>query len=239
MRHLLTAVPALLLLVSGCSLLRAGSYTVQPVRIELTDQALATTVQVRNMADRTATIQAHVVRWTAEGVKEILTENDELLLNPPMFSLEPNEVQFMRVGLRKPPSETGESTYRLILEELPPPEGTNLDGIETLLRISVPIFINMQSSQPELTWGIQHDGKDGLVLWAENHGHGHIKVNSVELRSKVEGAAVSRVLNAYLLSEGRKEWPIANPEFLNSHRLELKADTDRGPLEIVVDANAP
>ena len=77
---------ALLLFTGGLSI-EAGSYAVKPVRIELSSRQLRTTIQVENLGVEPVTVQAHVVAWTANGGEEVQTENDEILLNPPIFSV--------------------------------------------------------------------------------------------------------------------------------------------------------
>jgi P pilus assembly chaperone PapD len=66
-RRFATTSVGLLLLAGGLSNLRAGSYTVQPVRIELSPRQLRTTIQIQNIGDEPAKIQAHIVAWNAKG----------------------------------------------------------------------------------------------------------------------------------------------------------------------------
>src|SRR5690242_12258323 len=115
----LSKLLGLLALAGGCSMLWAGSYTVMPIRIELSARRLQTTVEVANRGDEATTIQAHIVSWSAAGVEELLSDNDDILLNPPIFTLAPGRQQFVRLGLRRPKPSEVEITYRLILEEVP------------------------------------------------------------------------------------------------------------------------
>jgi fimbrial chaperone protein len=75
------------MLTGGFSMLQAGSYMVKPVRIELSARQLRTTIQIQNLGNEATTIQARVVAWNAKGLEEVLSENDEILLNPPIFTI--------------------------------------------------------------------------------------------------------------------------------------------------------
>src|SRR5882724_7309698 len=124
----------LMLLVGGLYV-HAGSYTVKPVRIELSARQLRTTIQIQNSGEEPAMIQAHVVAWNANGAEEVLSGNDEILLNPSIFTVAAGRQQFLRLGLRHPQPDTKEVTYRLILEEVPRAPKPGFRGINTLLRI--------------------------------------------------------------------------------------------------------
>ena len=54
------------------------------------------------------TIQAHIVAWSAKGAEEVLTDNDDILLNPPIFTVAVGHTQFLRLGLRHPQPDTAE-----------------------------------------------------------------------------------------------------------------------------------
>ena len=76
---------------------------------------------------------------------------DDIILNPPVFTVAPGKTRFMRLGLRTANHGTAELTYRLILQEVPKAEGPS-DGaaVRTILRISIPIFaVPKRSRSPE------------------------------------------------------------------------------------------
>src|SRR5882724_8190447 len=85
MSHSCFATQLGLLLLAGGLSMQAGSYTVKPVRIELSARQLRTTMQIQNLGEEPTTIQAHVVAWNANGAEEVLSDNDEILLNAPIF----------------------------------------------------------------------------------------------------------------------------------------------------------
>lgn len=221
----------LLLLTGGHSVLQAGSYTVQPVRIELSARQLRTTIQIQNLADEATTIQAHVVAWNASGTEEVLSDNDEILLNPPIFTVAAGHRQFLRLGLRKPRPDAVESTFRLILEEVPPPPKPGFNGITTLLKISIPIFFKPRISSPQLAWSVRQNSSQELLLSVKNSGNAHVQIRklSVGMGNAAEAGFAQGTIT-YVLQNGRKEWIIHNSELAGAGRLLLQAQTDNGEI---------
>ena len=221
---------AVLLLAGGLSM-QAGSYTVKPVRIELSARQLRTTIQIQNLADEPTTIQAHIVAWNANGAEEVLTDNDEILLNPPIFTIPAGHPQFVRLGLRHAPPDTREGTYRLILEEVPPPPKPGFNGITTLLKISVPIFVKPRVSSPQLAWTLQRTSDQEVKLSVQNRGNAHVQIRKLAVTAGeasepgfVQGTAT------YVLQNARKEWVIHNEQLAGAGKLLLQAQTDNGDI---------
>jgi len=226
-RSLLSASLGVLALVGGCSNAQAGSYTVKPVRIELSARKVRTTVQIINLADKPTTIQAHIVTWTANGTEEVLSDSDDVLLNPPIFTLAPGQQQMMRLGLRHSLPPTTESTFRLILEEVPPPPEPGFNGVATVLKISVPIFVNPAVPAPHLRWAAQRISDQRIRVSVQNDGNAHIQIKQLALTKEGRGEP-DFVTNeaAYVLRNGRKEWVIRQDRPLSEGRLSLDVRTD-------------
>ena len=219
--------------------MRAGSFQVQPVRIELSAARPTVTVQVRNLAADPATIQAQAVAWRADGVEEILTENDELLLNPPIFTVGPGQTQLMRVGLRRPISTTVEGAYRLILEEVPPPPKPGFMGVTTLLKLSVPVFLLPTVPAPNLVWGMRPISPTETQLWVQNNGNAHVQIRSLDISRADRGELeFHHERMAYVLPQGRKEWVIPGGAFA-TFGLKVRAQTDIGDLSATIAPGSP
>ena len=228
------------LLSGGFSMLQAGSYTVQPVRIELSARQFRTTVQTRNLGNEPTTVQAHVVAWKAEGVEEVLSDSDDILLNPPIFTLAPGQVQSMRLGLRRLPSDAAEVTYRLILEEVPPPMPPGFMGVQPVLKISIPIFFKPKLPAAQLTWKVRRSANRDLSLSVENQGNAHVQIKQLSITApgRPEPDFVTNTLT-YVLRTGRKEWTIRDAQLTGSGRLVVQVRTDIGDLREVVVPDIP
>jgi len=212
-------------------MLKAGSYTVKPVRIELSVRQLRTTFQIQNTGDEPSTIQAHVAAWYANGAEEVLTDNDEILLNPPIFTIAAGHAQFVRLGLRHAPPDTREGTYRLILEEVPPPPKPGFIGVTTLLNVSLPIFVKPRISTPQLVWEIKRVSAEELRLSVQNHGNAHVQVRKLTVAmSNASEPGFALATAAYVLQNGRKEWAIRNGQLAAAGKLLVEAQTDNGEI---------
>jgi fimbrial chaperone protein len=221
--------------VGGLSLW-AGSFKVSPVRIELSARRPHTTVAVTNLSKENTTIQVQVLRWMAKGSGEAYAETEDLLLNPPIFTLAPGQSQHMRLGLRKAHGGSQEVSYRLIMEEIPRPSRPGVTGITTLLRISVPVFIRPATkAAPDLTWRLAalEDGK--LKLSVENRGPVHVQLKRMGLSTR-EHPEPDRMENVakYVLPGGSREWTIRDERLVRETVILVKTETDQGDHSVSV-----
>jgi fimbrial chaperone protein len=219
----------LVLLAGGISI-EAGSYTVKPVRIELSARQLRITMQIQNLDVDPTTIQAHIVAWNAKGSEEILSDSDDILLNPPIFTIAVGHTQYLRLGLRHPPPDTKEGTYRLILEEVPPPFKPGFSGLRTVLKMSVPIFIKPRIPAPQLTWTLQRTSDQELRLSVENRGNAHVQIRKFALTADGTDPGFVEEIASYVLQNAHKDWVIHNGQLAASGKLLLVGQSDIGDL---------
>ena len=220
----------LLLLAGGLSI-EAGSFTVKPVRVELSTRQLRITMQIQNLGDAPITIQAHIASWNAQGAAEILSASDDILMNPPIFTVGSGHTQYLRLGLRHPQPDTREGTYRLILEEVPPPLKPGFNGLNTVLKISVPIFIKPRVPAPQLAWTLQRTSDQELRLAVENRGNAHVQIRKFAVTSSgSDAASFAQDTATYVLPNARKEWMIHNGTLAGAEKLLLLGQADNGDL---------
>ena len=217
-------------LASGLSV-EAGSYMVKPVRIELSTRQLRSTMQVQNLGDEPITIQARIAAWNANGAEEILSDNDDILLNPPIFTVPVRHTQYLRLGLRHSPRGITEGSYRLILEQVPGPPKPNFTGINTLLRISVPIFVEPRIPAPQLAWTLERTSDRDMRLAVENHGNAHVQIRKFAVTlGGSDAASFAQDTATYVLPNARKQWLIHNGILAAAGKLLLLGQTDSGDL---------
>src|SRR5262245_10806237 len=91
MTALATALPAV-----------AGTFSISPVRVELSAQQRTEALTVRNeSADREVVVQAQAFEWTQRDGQDSLTETRDVIVTPPVFTLAANAQQIVRVAVRK------------------------------------------------------------------------------------------------------------------------------------------
>ncbi len=222
---------AKLVLLAGAVLpLRAGNFAVNPVRVELSLRQLHSTLKIANGGDEKVTVQVHAVSWGKGGNDESLEDTNDVIVNPPIFTIAPHQTQLIRLGLREFKASAAEQTYRLIVEEVPPPLKPDFNGLRTLLRISIPVFVAPpQPAHPLLLWQVRSE-PDGPILSVQNRGTGHIQLKQISVSRAPGGQPIFTGVRAvYVLPGGQAEWHINGVE-TGSGELLIRAATDHGPV---------
>jgi fimbrial chaperone protein len=230
-RILLLTFAAVLLLNAGVA--RAGSFSVNPVRVEMFEGHTSAVVQIQNLADEPVTVQAHVMAWSQKDGEEIFVETDQILLNPPIFTIQPKHSQFVRLGLRQVKFlSDGELAYKLILEEVPKPPKPGFNGLQTVLRLTLPIFAKpRQRIATPLLWRAEQTTDGALQVTAVNQGITHVKVQSLEIAtSAMPMAATGAQRGAYLLAGQSRTWIFRDARLQVAHSFLLTAATDEGEI---------
>jgi fimbrial chaperone protein len=204
----------------------ASSFTVNPVRVELSPGKLNSVIKISNVSDESVMIQASVLSWTTDGGKDLYAPVDDILLNPPAFSIPAHATQVLRLGLRKPNGAPDEQAYRLILAEVPKPLPPGFYGLRTIVRISLPIFIKPPTATPQLSWEAKRDAEGALIITAVNHGSAHLQIRGIDMVSGPSAEHCSRILNDYLLPGQKHEWKFDEPPLRGSLQIDLTAKTD-------------
>ena len=81
----------------------AGSFSVNPVRVELSAQRSSAVVQVENTGSGEVTVEARTFAWAQPDGKDQLSTTREVIVTPQVFRLKAGATQLLRIGaLRKP-----------------------------------------------------------------------------------------------------------------------------------------
>lgn len=137
----------------------ASEFSVQPLRVTLSDTRPNASVRVNNLGTEPVQVQAKVLRWTQRNGENIYEEAPEIITNPPLFRLNGSKSQLLRFGMLDPRPTEQERAYRIFLQEVPAPTRPS-DGVQTLLRISLPIFISgTATGKPGITGRLIREGR--------------------------------------------------------------------------------
>lgn len=219
----LLACTATLALVFPLSSALAGSFTVSPVRIELSPQRPLGSLTITNDGAEPVTIDAKAMLWTQQDGEDRHEDTRELIVTPPVFTLEPRGAQIVRIGLRRGPDKEHELTYRVFLTENAPPPTPTSTGVAMTLRLSVPIFIRpVATPVARLDWSASRGAADELKLQATNVGNLHVQVADLRLLS--DGQVIGRISNpAYVLPEQTRVWIV---------KLDKPLRPEAGPIQL-------
>jgi fimbrial chaperone protein len=216
----------------------AGSFQVNPIRIELGKGATTAVVTVRNDGEEPVVLQSSVLGWTQDGGKDIYTSTSEALITPPVMTIAPGAEQIVRVGLRRPADPRNELAYRVFLQEVPPPPKPGFTGLQVALRVGIPMFVAPVAAPAvrKLDWSAAIGADGAIKLVAQNPGNAHVQITDFELRVPDASEPVAHESSlAYVLAGQRREWtlPAAQP-VKSASELRLKALTDAGEVDTAV-----
>ena len=206
----------------------AGSFSISPLRADLTAQVKTAALKVRNEDAVVVVVQAETMAWSQADGQEVLEPTGDLLVSPPLFTLQPGAEQVVRVALRRGPDAERELSYRLVLQEVPQKASPGFTGLNMVLRLSLPVFVaSAVPATPDLTWSAHRiDGK--LLVRAENAGKLHARVLNFTLASA--GDAFEQSVVAYVLPGQFREWALDDAGQL-SGVIRLTGHTDDGDFE--------
>ena len=213
MTRSLVAAWALLLAAAPCL---AGSFSVAPVLVSLDGRSPSSAVRVTNTGPGELKIQSELLRWTQSAGQDVYEPTDELLVNPPIFTVAPGATQMVRLGATALPRCPVECSYRLLLSELPK---TGAPGLTVALRISVPVFVAPLTPSPaRLTWQARRTESGTLLVSARNEGAVRVQILAIAAAG-TPGAR--RNTPRYVLGGRTATWEIAPPVGPPSPSLEL------------------
>ena len=219
--------------------LMAGQFGVSPIRIDLGRNAKSGAITVTNdeQAD-TLRAQLRLFEWTqGAGGKDEYKEVEDLVYFPRLMALEKGEQKVVRVGLRTPAVER-EKTYRLFIEELPPPPAPGGARVAISVRFGVPIFVKPAKEEASGEIDKIDMVKGVLRVGVRNIGNVHFTINSITAAS---GAAFSKEASGwYLLAGAEREHTIELPAAACTalKQIDVTVKTDKLELKKTLDVNA-
>jgi fimbrial chaperone protein len=237
---MIQAAYGLLLFVAGVSVVSAANIGVNPVRVTLSENQKMGTLTVRNGGTEPMSMQLEVLNWSQEEGNGVFTPTRELIVNPPIFTIPAGGSQLIRVGLRRAPDAQRELTYRIFLQELPPPPSPDFQGAKMLMRVSLPVFVLPKvTAKPVLRWHAVRTSDGALKISLSNSGNAHIQIANFSL--SLPGSAqpwITQQTSNYVLIGQSFDWILpANADYSipkSGATIQLFAQTDAGDIEAEV-----
>lgn len=215
--RLCRCIPALFLIIlfhAAGSAAFSQALVVLPVNIQLAAEQKATFVTVLNRGASTTSIQVRGFAWNQDEGQDELIASDDLLVSPPMATIPPGGKQVVRLVLRHP-EERSEGTYRIIIDQIPPPATPGF--VRVVLRLSIPVFIEPdQRAAPRLQFQLTREGNETFLV-AHNDGLVHQVLRDIDLVTDA-GTRLKTDTNAspYILAGATRRWHVDVPQGLGS-----------------------
>lgn len=209
--------------------IQAAQFSVNPVRIYLDGRAKSGSVMIENPSDQEVTIQAHMNAWSQDAGKDIIQPTDDLVVSPPIFKVKPKSRQVVRIGFLKKPDAASEMTYRLFLQEVPPPRLPDDPGMGVTLRMSLPVFVAPVAgkAQSALKWNAELIAGGSVRLSFSNTGNAHIQITNINvLLPDGSVLANSQAMMAYVLAGQSRNWEFKTEKQWKNETLRVMIKSD-------------
>lgn len=227
---------AVLLALSTALLVKvaaAASFSVSPLRLELSAAAPVAVVEVGNASTEPVTVQAQSRTWTQRDGVDEYGEGRPFIVSPTIFTIPAGGKQVVRVALRGAPPREVEAAYRLIMTEIPPAQPDTAPGLRVALRMDMAVYVNplQPGAQPDASFAL--DTSTGTPRIAvKNSGKAHFRMVDVAVSS---GASPHAELPVLVVLPGATRYidlPKAKTAALREFG--VKADSNAGPIDVVV-----
>lgn len=228
----------LAVLAASFSYAAATSLHVTPVTIDLTAPTGAGLITLRNDGTRAVTVQARVFKWVQQKGVDAYLPTKDVAVSPPMTKLAPGARQTIRV-VRTAKATAGQDSYRLFIDEIPQAVRRTQNGVQFLIRQSIPVFFSAPGIAPaKVAWSASSNGRK-LSLAARNSGTDRQKVSRLLLKDQ-SGKVLARTdgLAGYVLGGSVRRWDFDLPSgvALRGRSFQLTAEDDKGPIRANVTA---
>ena len=159
----------------------AGSLRVAPTSLTFTAPTSAGTLTLRNDGATPISVQMRPFAWSQfEGADELQGTRD-VVVSPPIATLEPGVDYVVRVVRVVKRPIVGEESYRILIDQLPA-AGIGQSNVSLLIRYSVPAFFTAPSAaRANVTWSLKSD-RNGVRLSAVNQGDRNFRVANLKAR---------------------------------------------------------
>lgn len=209
----------------------AQSLSVLPVNVFMGPGQSATSLTVTNHGTTETSIQIRAFAWDQPGGEDHLAPTDAIVVSPPIATIASGGNQVVRLILRQPP-QGRESTYRILIDQIPPPAEPGI--VHVVLRLSIPIFAQpVTRAIAHVQFHIETDAGQ-MYLVGVNDGLRHDAIRDISLTTS-DGRKFNADSGAspYVLAGVTRRWHITVPGSLPlpGEALRLSAHADSGAIE--------
>ncbi|EOQ65193.1 hypothetical protein F935_00853 [Acinetobacter calcoaceticus ANC 3811] len=204
------------------STINAATIRLSPVNVEILSHQNASSISLFNQSNESTDLQIRVFEWTQKNGQDQLTPTDEIAISPPFLKLQSNDSYNLRVVRINPTPISGEKTYRIIIDELPKPIDSRkaAQGVNVLLRSSLPVFVVNKDAITKLTWKIDTN-QEAPSLNISNIGNRHALLNNLMLVDTTANKSYPikvNTVNGYILAEQARSYSLNNFTYQPNHK---------------------
>ncbi|MFP0710018.1 molecular chaperone [Acinetobacter baumannii] len=200
-----------------CANTNAGSLQVAPIMLQFAGQDRAKELWLSNNGDTPIKAQVRVQEWQQSNGEEKLSSTQDLIASPLILSIKPGDKQLVRIIRPKLQSISVEQAFRLIIDELPVGYVQQNNGLNILLKYSIPVFVEAKPRIAEKQRGFTN--LDGVSyrfnqgqLTIHNTSSNFIRLNQpVYISTNGQRYPLSQGLLGYVLAGQTMKWTVNVP----------------------------
>jgi len=235
---------AALFLICLSNFVHAGSFSVTPLRIELSKSESTRIINLQNLESKPVTVQLYVMAWSHKDGNDQYTPTRDLIVTPQIFHLRANSLQIIRAGLLRKPDVSEELSYRLFIEEIPEPPAADFKGVQIALKISLPIFVapeKTSSSSLEFYTENQPDGKLKIKIVNTSQSHTQIQKIAIFKQEKDQKIIAVHEKSLYVLPGQERQILLKTDtrDFSANEKFFIRATTRTGQVNSYASAGPP
>jgi fimbrial chaperone protein len=190
----------------------AAAVVLWPIDPTIATGQTATALWVENRGTDPVTLQVRSLGWSQSGGEDQYAPQDDVVTSPPIASVAPGQRQLVRVIRRETGTTPAEHSYRLLIDELPPPlDPAKPDGptahLAVQMRYSIPLFT--YDGQIAATPALQ--GRTVVIngkRYAEirNTSQRHARLLDLRIQQGAKSVTVAAGLMGYVLPGATMRW---------------------------------
>jgi fimbrial chaperone protein len=180
---------------------------IQPVRVTLSVKAPASQLEAGNAGDAPDLLQSQIYVWTRHNCVDALEPTDAVVVSPPIFTVEPNSKQVVRILLINQDAEPQERTLRVVFTEIGAAQ-PDAGSVSTRLAVSLPRFVlPAVPAAPKLEWAVARESAI-LRVTVRNAGNAHTRLRALRLTAKDGTLIAEETHTDYLLAGDSCNWSL-------------------------------
>jgi fimbrial chaperone protein len=216
----------------------ASSLSISPIVATLDEKKHSAALTLKNEGDEAKVIQTELLNWTQENGENVYTPSRDILVNPPIATLQPGQTQVIRIGLNRKVDMAQELAYRLYISEVPPPPKEGFSGLRIALRFGVAVFVSPKAKPiDKLDWQAARNPEGVLLLTLRNSGNRHMRLTSLKVNDPGNGQQLAewQPSPATLFAGQARQISLPLPPNWQGKQLGLVAGTEDGLTETRIE----
>lgn len=238
----ITLISATLLMLSTTNSASAASLSISPTSVALSAKKHSAALSLKNDGDQTKIIQTELLSWTQQDGENFYTPNRDVLVNPPIATLQAGQTQIIRIGLNANVDKTQELAYRLYITELAPPPSDDEQGLQLTLRLGLAVFVApLGKVIGKQAWKATRNAEGNLILSMSNIGNRHTLLTSLKVLDARSGEKLTewQPKPATLLAGQSRQITLFMAPTWHGKTIRVVAGNDEGVIESIIEIQSP